>query len=83
MNLSGLNGWWTPVLVLILIAFAIQQLTVGHNLPQDTALTLLLAGFGAGGVSVAHTAGVNAATPSAPAPTPAPATRPTPVPPAG
>lgn len=51
----------TFVLVLIAIGFAIQQITVGHNLDVNTALTLLVGGFGAGGVSVAHTAGVNAA----------------------
>lgn len=52
----------TFVLVLIAVGFAIQQITVGHNLDLNTSLTLLVGGLGAGGVSVAHTAGVNAAT---------------------
>ena len=52
----------TFILVLIAIGFAIQQITVGHNLDVNTALTLFVGGLGAGGVSVAHTAGVNAAT---------------------
>jgi hypothetical protein len=65
----------TFVLVLIAIGFAIQQITVGHNLDANTSLTLLVGAFGAGGVSVAHTAGVNAAstTPVIVAPQPPPA----------
>lgn len=63
----------TFILVLIAIGFAIQQITVGHNLDTNTALTIFIGGLGAGGVSVAHTAGVNAATGTAqtnPPPTP-------------
>ncbi len=52
-------------LVLITIGFAIQQITVGHNLDTNTAMTLLVGGLGAGGVSVAHAAGINAATAAA------------------
>ncbi len=65
----------TFLLILVVIGFALQQITVGHNLDQPTALSLLYAGLAAGGVSVAHTAGVAAAstTPPAPAPAPAPA----------
>ena len=51
----------TFLLILIAIGFAIQQITVGHNLDMNTSLVLLVSAFGAGGVSVAHTAGVNAA----------------------
>jgi hypothetical protein len=51
----------TFLLILIAIGFSIQQITVGHNLDLNTSLTLLVGAFGAGGVSVAHTAGVNAA----------------------
>lgn len=58
----------TFILVLIAIGFAIQQITIGHNLDVNTSLTLLVGGLGAGGVSVAHTAGVNAANATPPAP---------------
>jgi hypothetical protein len=62
----------TFVLILIAIGFAIQQITVGHNIDSNTALTLMVGAFGAGGVSVAHTAGVNAATPTPVVVAPAP-----------
>lgn len=62
----------TFILILIAIGFAIQQITVGHNLDSNTSLTILVGAFGAGGVSVAHTAGVNAALTTPPTPTPPP-----------
>lgn len=57
MNPSDPRGFF---LVLVLIGFAIYELAAGHHIDQATALTLLYTGFGAGGVAVAHTAGVRA-----------------------
>ncbi len=36
---------WTRALTLVTIGFGIQQLTVGHNIDPQTALTILFAGL--------------------------------------
>ncbi len=65
---------WTRALTLVTVGFGIQQLTVGHNIDPQTALTILLAGLAGGGVSVAHAAGVSAASSTnGTTPTPPPA----------
>lgn len=55
-------------LVLVVVGFAIYELAAGHHIDQATALTLLYTGLGAGGVAVAHTAGVRAGGGSNPTP---------------
>lgn len=56
------DDWKTFGLVLIAIAFAVSDLWHFKAVDTQTDLTILLAALGGGGVSVAHTAGVNAAT---------------------
>ena len=71
-NISVPTGVWAYILCLITIGFAIQQITVGHNLDPTTSLTLLYAGLAGGGISAGHTAGVNAANSAAAQAPPAP-----------
>lgn len=56
--------WRTSLLVLIAIAFAVADLWHFHSLDTQTDLAILFGAFAGGGLSVAHTAGVNAANPT-------------------
>lgn len=60
------DDWKTFGLVLVAIAFAVADLWHFKAVDTQTDLTILLAALGGGGASVAHTAGVNAATASTP-----------------
>ena len=55
------TDWRTFALVLVAIGFAVADLWYFHSIDKTTDLAILLAALGGGGVSVAHTAGVNAA----------------------
>ena len=65
----SLTDWRTFALVLVAIAFAVSDLWHFHAVDTQTDLTILLGALGGGGVSLAHTAGVNAAN-GPPGPTP-------------
>jgi hypothetical protein len=56
-----LTDWRAFALVCLGIGFAISDLWHFHAVDSQTDLAILFAAFGGGGISVAHTAGANAA----------------------